>query len=172
MNRGFTLIELVVAILVILLLVSAVLSNYNNFNENQKVKQAALTLKSDLRLGQTKALSAQKPTSIICDSLVGYEIVFSTVGAVSSYDIRAVCSNAGVTERAGDSEALTIRLPGGVTFSPLPNPASIIFRVLAKGISFPTEVTITLSGLAKGYQLQVSPNGDIKDLGFCVNFPC
>ncbi|MBI3385731.1 hypothetical protein HY031_01455 [Candidatus Gottesmanbacteria bacterium] len=152
---GFTLIELIVSIGILLLLIGGLLAGYNNYNQGQEVKQSALTLKANLRLAQTWALSALKPTSG-CTQLTGYTVTFTA----TTYGLQAQCDPEGLV---GSTTAVTI--PTGVSFVPVPQQTT--FGVLTQGLISPgSTLTITLSGFNKNYQLVVSPSGDITDNGF------
>ena len=61
--KGFTLVELIVAICIAMIVTGLILVNYNTYNDKQRVKQAAYTLKNDLRYIETKASSGEKPQS-------------------------------------------------------------------------------------------------------------
>lgn len=151
--KGFTLIELIVTVGVVLLIAGGVVANYNNYTDNQRVRQAALTLKNDLRFVQARAFSAEKPTGG-CSELVGYVISFTN----TNYSIQSQCIEGPVGSIA------TVNLPTGITFFPIPS--SLTFRVLTRGIANDNPVTITLVGRMKQYRLQINPKGDINDLGF------
>ncbi|MFZ5845376.1 MAG: pilus assembly FimT family protein [Patescibacteria group bacterium] len=153
LKAGFTFIELLVVMGVILLLTSGIIAGYNNFTDNQRLKQTALTLKTNLRFAQTKAASADKPTSG-CTQLVGYAVSFTN----SSYNVQAQCSEGLV------GSLTSVSLPVGISFSPIPE--TIVFRVLTRGTTSDNPVTLTLIGRLKSYRLEVSPKGDITDLGF------
>ncbi len=151
--KGFTLIELIVTVGVVLLIAGGVVANYNNYTDNQRLKQAALTLKSDLRFVQTKAFSAEKP-GLGCSELVGYVISFTS----TTYSIQSQCTEGLV------GSISTINLPTGISFFPIPS--AMTFRVLTHGIANDSSVIITLTGRTKSYRLQIDPKGDISDLGF------
>ncbi len=150
-TAGFTLIELLVAMSITMLIGGLMLANYTKYNKNQQLKQAALTLKNNLRLAQNKASIGQKP-AIGCTELVGYQLTFSD----SSYVTQAVC-----TEGAA-GEVDTVTLPIGITFSPIPS--SITFGVLTRGIA--NDVTITLATTSNRYSIILTRSGDMNDLGF------
>ncbi len=151
--KGFTLIELIVTITIVLLLSGGAIVQYNAFTDNQRLKQAALTLKSNFRFAQSKAASGTKPASG-CSELVGWDVRFSSS---TSYEIQAQC-----TPQGSVGEITVATLPAGITFSPVP--ATITFRVLNQGVR--TNPTVTLVGRLKSYQIRVNPGGDITDLGF------
>lgn len=154
-SSGFTLIELIVSMAILLLLIGGLLASYNSYSQNQEVKQSALTLKANLRLAQIWSLSALKPTSG-CTQLVGYTVSFTT----NTYSMQAQCAPEGLT---GPTTIVT--LPTILVFSPIPQQAT--FGVLTQGLIAPASaVTLTISGFNKNYQLVLSPSGDITDNGF------
>lgn len=151
--RGFTLIELVVSVGIALALMGTVIVNYNGYNDRQNLKQAALTLKNDLRFAQSKALSGQKP-SADCTELIGWTVTFAS----DSYAIQAQCNPEGL-----QGSITTVTLPTGVNINPVNE--AVTFRVLSWGTTLPSAVMILLSGFNRTYQLEVSPGGDVSDLG-------
>lgn len=154
--QGFTLIELVVVVGILLLIGSGVIVNYNAFNENQRVKQVALTLKTNLRLAQTKALSGYKPQDpYTCNELEGYTVTFTA----NQYSTQAKCASP--DDLQGDVTSVT--LPTGITLSALPATPILEFYV-NQGTNLVSDVTITLQG-QKRYAITVSPNGSMNDLG-------
>ncbi len=152
---GFTMIELVVVMGVIVLLTSIGAAGYNGFNDTQKLKQTGLTLKNNLRVAQTKAIAASKPSSG-CTTLMGYVATFTANG----YAINPQCTD-GVID-----DPTTVTFSAGVTFSPVPS--SFFFTTLTGRISVSTDRTLMLIGLSKKYTLIVHPNGDIDDSGLAA----
>ncbi len=155
-REGFTLIELIVSIAILLLLVSGLIASYNNFNQSQQVGQAAKTVKANLKLGQSKALSALKPASG-CTELRGYTVSFT----LATYSTQALCSEIeGLVGASVDNS-----LPANISFSPVPS--AFTFGVITRGLMETTSsVTITIAGFGKTYTLIVEPNGVITDVGF------
>lgn len=153
--KGFTLIEVIISVTISLLLMGAIIANYNSYNDNQSLKQAALTLKNSLRFAQGKALSGEKP-QLGCTTLVGWDITF----AASSYVLRANCTPEGET-----GDVTTTTLPGTISLT-APLPPTITFNVLNKGTSLAATQTIKLTGRSKKYVIEVTPSGDINDVGF------
>ncbi len=149
--KGFTIIELLMMMGIILLLGGGVVAAFNNFNENQRVKQAALSLKSNLRLAQNKAISGEKP-AVGCTTLVGYSVSFTA----TSYTTQAQCNSG----PAGSSSVTN--LPSGVSFVPVPS--MLTFSVITGRIA--SNTTITLSGLNKTYSLTVAGSGNVSTVGF------
>ena len=149
--KGFTLIEILVAVGIAMVIVGGVIVNYNAYNDTQKVKQVAQTLKNNLRFAQAQALAGRKPTSG-CTTLVGFTVTLAS----GSYSIQAECSE-GLT-----GEVKTTTLPTGVSLSPAPS--ALTFQAVRGSIAAAT--TMTLASETKSYQIQVSENGDMTDVGF------
>src|SRR4030042_4247797 len=65
---GFTLIEILVAVTIILLLTSIGVASYNRFNDKRKVEKITKELETNLRYIQGKATSNEKDcTAAVCD---------------------------------------------------------------------------------------------------------
>lgn len=151
-SAGFTLIELLVASIILLTLTGAVLVNYNNYNGTQQARQAALTLKNNLRYAQSRAINGEKP-EIGCTQLDGYVVSFTE----TSYTTKAQCGGLPV------DPAQTVLLAGGLKF-PTPTPPPMLFPVLSHGLDRDVTITITISELSKSYQVTVSKSGDISEV--------
>ncbi|MEK7592272.1 MAG: type II secretion system protein [Patescibacteria group bacterium] len=155
-HSGFTLLEIIIAISLLMLLTGGVIAGYSTFNDTQKIKQTALTFKSYLRSAQTKATSGVKPA--VCTTLDGYIVRVD----VSSYTVDAMCDGSIVTDAdTSYSVALTSQ-----TIVSSPVTASFVFRVLTRAVSLAQITTYTFTSGSKGYQISVSPSGDINELGF------
>lgn len=160
-KSGFSLLELLVVMGIMLSLTGMVISNYSSFSSNQKVKQAGRTLKNDFRFIQNRAASGVKP-STGCTTLVSYRFTFTE----TSYQYQPICNTGPVT-----NTAVVINLPSDVKFSPVPAPFD--FQVLT-GISLlsnSTSQTFSLVTSSRTYEVSVSNNGDINDLGFTAGSP-
>jgi type II secretory pathway pseudopilin PulG len=142
-EKGFTLIETIISVSIMMLLLGYALVGYTSYNEQQKVKQTALTLTSDLRMARTNAESGKRPTAgegcLAGDIFGGYQVTFDA----SSYSIVPLCGLEGDTE-VGDAK-ITVTLPPGITIFPIPDdPPSFIYYPLTQGISkAPGFVTLT-----------------------------
>jgi prepilin-type N-terminal cleavage/methylation domain-containing protein len=152
-EAGFTLLELLVAISVTLLLVGVMVSGYTSFNETQSVTQAALTFKNNVHAASVNAQAVKKPSSG-CTQLTGYTVTFAS----DRYTIQAQCTEGLV----GDIRE--VRLPSGVTFSPVPSP--VTFLALTAKLSSPATVNVSFVGRTKTYQLILAGNGEITDVGY------
>jgi prepilin-type N-terminal cleavage/methylation domain-containing protein len=152
-SPGFTLIELLVVVAIMVVVFGVTIASFNSFNRQERLKQTALNFKTALRFAQTRASSGDKPTSG-CTTFVGMRVLFTA----SSYVIRHVCSEGLV----GASETTT--LPSGITFSPVPS--TITFQALTGSTSLSAAQTITFTNSTKLYDVSVSVNGGIDELGF------
>lgn len=144
-KRGFTIIELLIAMSIMALLFGIGAAKYVSFNQGQIIKQAAQKLRSDLRVGVNKAITGEKNG---CGTLDGYQVSFTS----GQYSLSSACS--GGTFRAVNA----VNLPSGVSFNPLPSP--LFFKVLGQGVSSAT--TIILSGFSKTETITVNISGEIQ----------
>ena len=151
--KGFTLIEVIVSVSIALLATGLIIANYNSYNDVATLKQAALTLKNDLRFIQSKAITGEKPPAG-CSQLIGWTISFTS----TTYMYQPECSE-GLVDPVTE-----VKLPGGITF-PLPLPSSFTMRVLSRGTTLPSATVITLAGGQKRYELSINTSGDISDMG-------
>lgn len=148
-QKGFTLIELLVSAAIIIVVTGGVIVNYNTYNDAQRARQAALTVKSNLRFAQSRAYNGEKPPSG-CSVLSGYQVSFTA----TTYTVQAMCSGG----LAGEAQIFS--LDAGITFSPVPS--TFTFRVLSRGID--TDTTIIVVGSSKSYQFQVMRSGDMSEV--------
>ena len=115
-KNAFTLIELLVVITLFGIVSTLITASYTTFERNQRIRNAAQTLKNDLRLVQNKALAGDKGANSECpqtSTLVGWYVKFDTTsGQTSSYTYAGVC-NTGGTETSFSSK--TVTYPSGVT---------------------------------------------------------
>lgn len=146
---GFTLIELLVSVAIIIVMTGGIVVNYNSYNDSQRARAAALTVKNNLRFAQGRAYNGEKPSSG-CTQLNGYQVSFTA----TTYSIQAMCSEG----LAGEAQIFSLET--GITFSPVPS--SITFRVLSRGID--TDTTIIIVGSSKSYQFLVSRSGDMSEV--------
>ena len=160
-RAGFTLIELIVVISVILVISVITILNYNSYTNKQRVKQAGLTLRSDLRLTQTKATSGQKPS--VCDStsiLKSYDVTFTTCSGKSCYKIQPICTQGSVAVDTS-AESIQITLPTGVSFAG--SYSSIRFFSVTGVTNLTADEHLVVTGAGVTYTVSVSPSGSISD---------
>lgn len=155
-NKGYTLIEILVALTIVGLIFSIGYVNFRDFSRRQALAGTARAVMGDLRLAQEQALAGKKPDVVACNppnKLNGFNF---RVTGTSSYQLEANCSG-------GNSLTKAVTLPTGVSIStPSPNP--ITFKVLGQGTNLSANATITLtqSGTSNTRVVTVSPGGEIK----------
>lgn len=149
---GFTIIELLIVVSLFGLAASLVTASYLTFERNQRVKNGALSLKSNLRLTQNKALSGDKSyfgdPQLFCGTtsvLIGWYISVSTAaGSNNSYTLAGSCQPGTIPGNDAAFNLRTISLPKGVTISGIrcgsgdftTSPAYVLFRPLSYNASF------------------------------------
>lgn len=160
-EKGYTLIEILVTLTIIGLLFGVGYINFRDFSRRETIAGAGKLLQGDLRLAQQMALSGQKPQDVSCNSpnlLNGYD--FSVVSP-SEYTIKADCSGGVVSTLAKD-----VNLPSDITFSPIPSPNPVVFKVLGHGTNIPSgstvSVTLIQSQTSNTFVVNVGSGGDIQ----------
>jgi len=144
---GFTVVELLIILSLMALLFTLGIAQYNRFNRSQSLVKARDELISNLRLTQSKALGAEKPSSCT-ESLSGHKLKFIDN---RHYKIVAVCGE--------EIDIKTdIALPSGVSKQAGSN--EIFFKVLSQGSE--SDVSFVLSGFGETKTVTVSTVGEIK----------
>lgn len=152
-TSGYSLIEILIVAAITAVLAYSGWAAFRTFNNNQKLAQAASTLRSDFRDAQNRALSGDKPGSG-CTVLDGYRVAFTG----TSYSIRAWCSPQG-----GVGATKIVNLVGVQIPSPLP--AAILFKSLAQGTDTAGSEDITLqlrTDTSKTSVVRVNAAGEIR----------
>lgn len=161
-SKGYTLIEILIAVSIIGLLFGVGYANYRDFSRRQSALSILKNIQGDLRLAQQLALSGQKPDDTNCDSpntLSGYS--FGVLSA-TSYEIRPVCSGGAVS-----SAYKTVTLGPGATFSsPFPSPNPIVFKVIGNGtnttVGSNAQIILTETGSTNTSTITVNSAGQIQ----------
>lgn len=151
-QSGYTLFELIVSIGIITIVFGLAIAAYNTFNKRERLRQAGLTLKANLRFAQTKSLSAEKPSSG-CTTFSGMRVSFTA----STYSIVHMCSEGAV------GSSIDVSLPSDVTF--FPTPTTFTFLPLTRAISLSAQQSIVLTNGVNSFTLTLSSGGDISDSG-------
>lgn len=146
---GYTFIELLVTVAIVLVMTGGVIVNYNTYNDTQKTRAVALTVKNNLRFAQGRAYNGEKPPEG-CSVLLGYQVNFTA----STYTVQAKCSEG----LAGTAQNFSLET--GISLSPVPS--TVTFRVLSRGID--TDTTIKVVGPGKSYQFGVTRSGDMSEV--------
>lgn len=155
-RKGYTLIEVLVAITIIGIIFGLGLLNFRDFSRRQSLSSFARRVKGDLSLARENAVSGEKPLDDFCNppnTLNGYDF---RVVSDNNYVLEAVCSG-------GNVEIKSVVLPDGLSISaPAENP--IIFKVLSAGTNLSAEAVITLNQQSTGKTLNVyvTQSGEVK----------
>ncbi len=147
---GFTLIELLVTITIITLVFTIGLTQYNRFNRRQILVKAKDQLISDLRLAQSKALSAEKPAGCGANLLSGHKLEFISN---TNYQITAVCE-LDIVVKSGLSLVTGVIKQSG--------PDGVFFKVLSQGTDISGTANIVLFGFGQTRTISISSVGEIK----------
>jgi len=150
-KNGFTLIELLVVVSIIGLIVILGIASYNNFNDNQALNEVANSVKTNLRLAQTRAFEGVKPTDCAGQSLDGWRVNFEA----ASYTLVAVCDGAEI----GSSEE-SFNLSSGVSYDLAVS--SLLFLSLNRGVDISDSVSLTFSLGDKTKVVIVSSAGEVR----------
>lgn len=140
MNKlpGYSLIEIIIVITLFVIISIAVTTSYVSFEGRERLKNAALQVKNDIRLVQSKAQSGDKGIGACAatSSLAGWYITLnSTAGSNTSYTFAGDCANgANFTEAAFSSS--TLKLPNGVTISKINGSGNTVESVFFKPLDF------------------------------------
>lgn len=147
---GFTLIELMVAVTIMVLLFGSGIVSYLRFNDNQTVITTGQQIQLMLRTAQKKARVGDKPAG--CGTLQGYQLSGSTVPyAVMQLD--AVCDSGTLIH----SDQYT--MPNKVT---LQQSLATTFKVLTGGTDQPGTIVVVGSN-GTTYTFAVGAGGDISE---------
>lgn len=147
LKKGFTLVEILVAISIIGLLSSVGLATYINFNRNQLVTQSCQKIVEDLRLTQSLAANNQKPQD--CDALSSWTFTFLPQ---NHYQITAECSSPVLFKEDSVPPSPVLILDGFT---------QVKFKVLRQGIVITGGYTLTITGFNKTKTITISEAGEI-----------
>jgi prepilin-type N-terminal cleavage/methylation domain-containing protein len=148
-TSGFTLIEMLVSITIMLLMVGGGIAAFVTFNEQQVVLGAAKELQGTVRAAQQRAQAATKPSDT-CDKLQSY-----AVRAPQSPPIEIVV----VAEcDSGDTTVSTVSLADSIALSA---PLDMSFKVLKGGVINSGDITVTSVTTGQSYTFSVTAGGEI-----------
>ena len=152
---GFTFIELMIAIAIMVVLFTVGYANFREFNQRKILERGVLKVEADLRFTQELALAGRKPAG--CDVLIGYNFLVSDD---TTYVLQAVCGNdvydVKTEDRIFDELGLTLS-------APTPNP--ILFKVLGQGVDIdpasPAIITVSQTLTGNTHNVSIAAGGDI-----------
>jgi prepilin-type N-terminal cleavage/methylation domain-containing protein len=152
-RRGFTLIEVLVSVTLMIVLTSGAIASYRVFLQRQQVLQSARNVQQMFTVAQKKARVGEKPAG--CQTLQGYAVQGIANGNIIS--VNAVCRNGGAEQRYTVS---TTTLVGN---SRLEQAVDATLKVLTGGITAGTDVTVTITNSVNRFQFTVNRGGGISE---------
>jgi len=165
---GFSMIELIIVIAVVIIISGTLIINYQRFIERQAVRQEALNFKQTLRQLQTKAKSGEKTTNLgDClsgERLYGWRINI-TGGSPALLTYELICWDA-ANAQIQRGQIISVSFREGVVVNPS---TQITFRALnlpVEGLLANPQL-ITFSSGTYICTIAVNNTGDISDRG-CI----
>lgn len=153
LNKGFTLVELIVVIVVISILTGTVSVSMNDINKKTRLSNAATKALADVRYAQEMAMSNNREVSVIVTaSSEKYEVKWQDTGAYipSSTDKNENLSVEFGTGEYKQIEIISSGIGSRLTFTPLGEP-------LINGSRFSNETSVML--LNNEVHVVVYPSG-------------
>jgi type II secretory pathway pseudopilin PulG len=148
---GYTLIELLIVITLIVLLFTLGMAQYNQFNRRQILTKARDELVSNLRLVQSKSLAGEKPDACGDEALTGHKLKFIDN---QKYEIVAVCGDE-IDIKTG------LSLPGEIIKES--GPSEVFFKGLSQGTGIVVgQGEIVLAGFNETKTVTITSAGEIK----------
>ncbi|MFA6081725.1 MAG: hypothetical protein WC741_04970 [Patescibacteria group bacterium] len=161
MKKGFSLIELLVITSITLLFSGIILVQYNNYTQEQKLKNEARKLIDIMELAKKKAVTSDLiPTPNVtpptfCTNFTGYQLSLNTNSSYSlNYCCDSICSTV-VNSYTFNSKILLT--------APVSIPANLIFTPLMKKFLLTiNSITLKNTVVNKCVTISVSPIGVIE----------
>jgi len=148
-QKGFTLVELLVAVAISLALLGLTVVGYRRFLDQRTMGLVLTEVKSQLRLVRSKAMSGEKPSG--CTNLNGYQVTLS--GGNLAYS--PICDGV-----VGAQEIITLTSadgPIGISLS-----SNFIFRSIDGSLDPQTAVVSLTYGALAG-EVQIFTSGEIQE---------
>lgn len=151
MNKGFTLIEIIVVFSVIAIVATVGVAAFVNYSKTQSLQTSYLDLKSTLSTAKSYSLSQIKPAECATNILIGYEVSLDIFN--NKYSLIAKC-------QGFDKTLKTSSFPPSITFNnSLTTSNTFLFPVLSTQI---TGGTITIDGFGDQKVITIDGLGGIR----------
>jgi type II secretory pathway pseudopilin PulG len=158
MQRGVTLIELIVVIFIIIVITAMIIPNYRAGGRKLALDRSAHKLAQDIRRAQEIAMSPRRDCLLFPSFSGGYGIYLQDDGT-GSYHVFADCDNSTdfnlAIDEAPSYEPFDLYFEGDVTINDLssdPFPFTVVFS--------PPDPTITLSGGGPSGWIELAISGE------------
>ena len=146
-QKGFTLLELLLVMVVIAAIAGIGVTTFNSYSKNQAFSQAVFDFVNTLNTAKARAYSQVVPSG--CISLEAYSVSFTS----NSYSMNVVCSGVSTVVK-------TTNFPGSA-ISITTTPRTITFSVLTGGVIGNGSVVFSGYGGAYTKTVNISPVGVI-----------
>lgn len=152
---GYTIIEIIISLFIIIILFSVVQANYRQFILAKSLDSVVSQIISDIKLTQEYALAGKKPP--LCTGLNGY--IYATDVTNNKYVISADCET-DITIK----EIYLSKIAKGISFSG--SNSSVLFKILGGGtdITAGGNVTLTVTQQTTGNTrvVVITSGGEVK----------
>lgn len=153
-KQGFTVIELLIVVTIVVIFGGLTLANYGQFSEQKKLTEEISKLSSILHIARTKALAADTdPGLSSCQDFRGYAV---QVVNATSYSLSRNC--AGIY-----ASVQSQTLPSNITITKPPSSSLVLFKSLSAGVDTPYTFTLKNITLGQCIDLSVNSNGIITE---------
>lgn len=152
--RGFTLIELMIVVIIMITLFGVGVASFQTAATRRVLENEGLRLVSELKKIQTSSFSGTKPASG-CTTLFGHEINLDTIN--NAYSTRPECDTP-------QSWGASYQLPTTISLKTnplLPSTTYMRFKVLSQGVENPLKICLDDSTQNKRYVITVTTSGQI-----------
>ncbi|MEK9200745.1 MAG: type II secretion system protein [Patescibacteria group bacterium] len=164
MRKGFSLIEVLVAIVIMLIFTTYGVASLLNNGKKQKQVTAFEEFRQTLQLARNNAAAGKKPEECV-DPLLGWRVRFTT----SSYVVEALCTATYPVPPTTPYLSRTKTLPSGVILAVSPVLVTeIVFRPLGQGTitnlgpAVVSNISMTVSSQADQNTVIVTDRGEIQ----------
>lgn len=166
---GFTLLELLISVTIMLLMVGGGIASYFTFQQRREVVTAGQELRDFIRLAQQKAAIGEVPRqgdgcdqSAAAQRVVGYRLY--KANASRTVSIYALCGSSFPGAQQTGAVKYSYSIPSSITISPT-DVWSLSFSTLQETpVISPASITasgITLSGSGKTFTINITAAGSI-----------
>lgn len=151
-TKGYTLVEVMVSSLLILMVVGGGIAAYRNFEQKQAIVNAGRQFAVTLRATQKRAQSGEKPDECGTQNLDGWQVDKQIND--DHYTTVAICDGVEVVASKKQHD-----LPGGVSFEQ--DDFNFIFEVISGNVDNPVSVQLNTTTGSRNYMVEVTRAGGI-----------
>lgn len=163
LNQGFTLIEIVVVLAVLMVIASTSFVGFNRYNQTQRLNSATEDLRNNLNEARSNSLSGFIFQCTSSQSLYGYKM---NVDSATSYSIYVICQDNTTLVNLGPTPLPNkiFNLPSGVTFDSISTPVntSVTFISVSGVPDTAGTFTFKLNSGGNSKTVTVDPTGVIR----------